>query len=357
MSKPTPFITAMLVPTGVGASIGGFGGDASPQMNAIAEVSDVLITHPNVANAAVFQNLPPNGLYVEGYALDHFLSGQWSLSAKPPKNKPNRIGVVMDSGMEAPMKTLHLNVLNAVRTVYGLPIQEPLWTENAIEIDLVTSDNGASSGEIRNPQCLIDACQKSIDAGADVIALGMTIPEADEASELAYQQHGGVDPIGGVEALLSHLIVSTFKIPCANAPVFSKEGAEPAFDRLVDPRTAAEFIAPTFMPCVLQGLAHAPAYSSTTPTNDFISVGDLNAVVMPQGCFGGSGVLGLLDQIVSQSLKTNVIVVAENTTVLNQHNPPEHLQIQLQNQGIKPIIRVQTYQEAVRTLQSLRSVI
>ena len=58
MPNSPPFITAMIIPTGVGASIGGFGGDASPQMNALADVSDVFITHPNVANAAIFQNLP-----------------------------------------------------------------------------------------------------------------------------------------------------------------------------------------------------------------------------------------------------------------------------------------------------------
>ncbi len=64
-----PFVAAMVIPTGVGASIGGFAGDATPHLNLLASVTDVLITHPNVANAAVFQKLPDNALYVEGYGL------------------------------------------------------------------------------------------------------------------------------------------------------------------------------------------------------------------------------------------------------------------------------------------------
>lgn len=38
----------MIVPTGVGASIGGFAGDALPVARTLSSVVDCLITHPNV---------------------------------------------------------------------------------------------------------------------------------------------------------------------------------------------------------------------------------------------------------------------------------------------------------------------
>lgn len=38
----------MIVPTGIGASIGGFAGDALPIARALASVVDCLISHPNV---------------------------------------------------------------------------------------------------------------------------------------------------------------------------------------------------------------------------------------------------------------------------------------------------------------------
>jgi len=40
----------MIVPTGVGAAIGGFAGDALPVARALASVVDCLISHPNVSS-------------------------------------------------------------------------------------------------------------------------------------------------------------------------------------------------------------------------------------------------------------------------------------------------------------------
>ena len=43
-----PYTAILIIPTGVGAAIGGYAGDALPVAKAMAEVCDVLITHPNV---------------------------------------------------------------------------------------------------------------------------------------------------------------------------------------------------------------------------------------------------------------------------------------------------------------------
>lgn len=63
---------AFIVPTGVGASIGGFAGDASIWARKFAEKCR-LIVNPNVVNAACFSGITENMLYVEGYSLDEFL--------------------------------------------------------------------------------------------------------------------------------------------------------------------------------------------------------------------------------------------------------------------------------------------
>ena len=46
------FNVVLLVPTGVGAEIGGHAGDAGPVAQMLAEISDTLILHPNVVNAS-----------------------------------------------------------------------------------------------------------------------------------------------------------------------------------------------------------------------------------------------------------------------------------------------------------------
>lgn len=47
----------MIVPTGVGASIGGFAGDALPVARALSSVVDCLISHPNVIGDTFFSVL------------------------------------------------------------------------------------------------------------------------------------------------------------------------------------------------------------------------------------------------------------------------------------------------------------
>ena len=74
-----PYTAILIVPTGVGAEIGGYAGDAIPVARLLAQVCDRLITHPNVLNgASLYWNIP-NALYVEGYGLDKFAAGCWGL--------------------------------------------------------------------------------------------------------------------------------------------------------------------------------------------------------------------------------------------------------------------------------------
>ena len=67
-----PYTVVLIVPTGVGAAIGGYAGDALPVARALASVADRLITHPNVLNGAQLYWPLPNAFYVEGYGLDQF---------------------------------------------------------------------------------------------------------------------------------------------------------------------------------------------------------------------------------------------------------------------------------------------
>lgn len=53
------YTSVMIVPTGVGAAIGGYAGDALPVARALSTVVDCLITHPNVCNGVYF--LIPHG--------------------------------------------------------------------------------------------------------------------------------------------------------------------------------------------------------------------------------------------------------------------------------------------------------
>jgi Protein of unknown function (DUF3326) len=289
LARP-PFIPTLIIPTGIGAHIGGFGGDAMTVLRALSSISDAVITHPNVANAACFQDCPDNVLYVEGVALDNLFRNAWQLV---PCHR-QRIGVIWDAAMEEGMRILHENTLAAVATTYGCDILAPIVTTEPIVCEMTRAESGRSAGRITNLHILFEACDKALAEGATALALCTTLPELDSEHNHAYGQGQGVDPISGLEAMLSHAVVARYGIPCANAPVFSWADAEPVRDRPLDPRTCAEFITPTFLPCVLQGLQRAPHYQpvSTVPSSKHtIGLADISALLVPASALGGLPVL------------------------------------------------------------------
>ena len=49
IENTSSFNVVLLVPTGIGAEIGGHAGDAGPVAKMLAEISDTLILHPNIS--------------------------------------------------------------------------------------------------------------------------------------------------------------------------------------------------------------------------------------------------------------------------------------------------------------------
>ncbi|MEG4380033.1 DUF3326 domain-containing protein [Microcoleus sp. M2_C6] len=378
--NPRPLTVVLIVPTGVGASIGGFAGDGLPVARAIAQISDTLIAHPNVLNGAQLYWPIPNALYVEGYALDKFAAGCWGLQ---PVHQ-NRIGLILDSAIEPDLQLRHLQVADAARATLGLNITDWVLTDRPLQVELRISESGASWGTIGNPDSLLRAAEKLI-AQARVEAIAVVARFPDDEGSLAlenYRRGKGVDPLAGAEALISHLVVRTFKIPCAHAPALSALPLDPH----LSPRSAAEEIGYTFLPCVLAGLSKAPQFVTptvgqasglsqfVTPTvgqasglsqvlggqdaqpllptrekfyanrRDFESQGlwadRVDAVVIPATACGGSAILSL-----SGRSSVQIIAVGDNKTQMQA--TPEKL-------GIKAL-QVNSYLEAIGVLVALRA--
>jgi hypothetical protein len=335
----------MVVPTGLGASIGGFGGDASLAMNLLAQACDQLITHPNVANAAVLQHLPNNVLYTEGYALDQLFKGEWGL--QPVSNQ--RIGVMLDAGLPEGVRILTQNAIAAMQTVYGIDITATTATDEPVSLQLTPMASGTVTGEINNPETILTASKNLMkDYGATAIALGVLFPDLDLPEEADYRAGKGADPIGALEALLSHTIVSQLGIPCAHAPMLTMDEATPETGKLLDPRVAAEFIAPTFMPCILSGLRQAPNIVNlaqyTGISSTLITRQDIHALVVPANALGGIPVLSAFEHHIP------VIAVSDNQTVLNADS--HRL---FKDADLPSLIHVSNYQEAAGVLLALKA--
>lgn len=289
---------AFIIPTGIGASIGGFAGDASFWARKFASKSR-LIVNPNVVNAAVFSGITENMLYVEGYSLDEFFKGNINIQT----SSHNKIGVIFDKSIPKQVLNVHINTINAVKTVYGIDICGYEITKENVGIEFYIDQSGASMGNVRNPDTLRLAASKLLKQGAEAIAIVCHFPE-EQGDE--YSKGIGVDPVGGVEAIISHFISKEFKVPCAHAPAFSDITIS---TDVVDPRCSAEYVTPTFLPCILIGLDNAPKFS--TESKDVITSKDINYLVVPYDSIGSIPVL--------EMIKNNkpVFAVKENKTVLN----------------------------------------
>lgn len=308
-----PYTVILIIPTGIGAAIGGYAGDALPVARIISRVCDRLITHPNVMNgASLYWNIP-NAFYVEGYGLDKFAAGEWGL--RPVRS--NRVGLLLDQGIEPELMLRHLQVADAARATLGLNITNHVITDAPLNVELRTSPTGTSWGTIGNPDSLLRAAEKLIiQEKAQAIAVVTRFPDdMDETALQNYRQGQGVDPLAGAEAVISHLLVRTFKIPCAHAPALSSTPASPN----LSPRAAAEEIGYTFLPCVLVGLSNAPQFIINTesyrPLSTDLWADQVDALIIPDTSCGSSALLSL-----SQS-QCQIITVTENKTLLQVSAP------------------------------------
>lgn len=317
--------SAFIVPTGVGAEIGGFAGDAGRFASKISKEFP-LIVNPNVVNAACFSSINENMLYVEGYALTEFFKGNISLKL----SKNNKIGVIFDKAVSKDVLNVHINTVTAVKTVYDIDVIGYEISSECADVEFFTTENGLSSGRINNPDTLVDAGKKLLSKGADVLAV---VCKFDEAEEDNYSDGEGVDVIGGAEALISHYLSKKLHVPVVHAPAFDDYQIKPD---LVHPKAAAEFITPTFLPCLLFGLQNAPLIVDGH-VGDAVNIKDVEYLIMPYDSLGSSVVTNALNKGIK------VLAVENNKTVLNANSS---------NLGLDDvIIKIKSYDDCLEYMK------
>ncbi len=292
-------LIALIVPTGIGASVGGYAGDASLTAKMFAKDFNVIV-NPNVVNAACFSGISQNMHYIEGYLLNEFFKGK--ICFKTSVN--NKIGIIFDKAISKDILNVHINTVNAVKTIYGVNVVDYIITKEEAGVNFYNTSSGASTGGVKNNKTIVEAGKKLIEKGVNQIAV---VLKFDEPPEDNYKSGEGVDIIGGVEAVVSHYLTRELGVMCVHAPAFENIDIE---RELVDKRAAAEYITPTFLPCLLLGLQNAPLFSYKN-VEQYISIKNLKALIMPYNSLGSS--------IVSDALERNIKVFAvkQNKTILN----------------------------------------
>lgn len=272
-------LIAFSIPTGVGAQIGGFAGDCGHIAREFAKYFKLMV-NPNVVNAGIFSAITEQMFYVEGYAFDGILAGELKLQSV----QKNKIGVIFDKAIPKQVLNVHINTINAAKVVWGLDIFKYETTKKDVGVKFTTS-NGFSSGSVENPKTILEAGKSLIRQGAQALAVVCLFEEHEDDKE--YSNGLGTDPIGGVEAIISHYLTKELMVPVAHSPAFKELDIS---TEIVSEKASAEYVSSTYLPCILQGLSQAPQIS---PGGE-ISTEDIAALVVPSDTLGSKAVLGCI---------------------------------------------------------------
>ncbi len=98
-----------------------------------------------------------------------------------------------------------------------------------------------------------------------------------------------INPWGGVEAMLTHALSTTYDVPSAHSPMMETQEIANMDPGIVDPRMAAEAVSLTFFQCILKGLQKSPriiADPRSMELQDVLTARDIACLVIPDGCIG-----------------------------------------------------------------------
>lgn len=311
LGPSTEFNAVLMIPTGIGAHVGGHAGDAGPAAKLLAHLCDQLVTHPNAVNASDINELPSNGLYVEGSTLCRLLMGTVGLR----KVISNRILFMIEDKEEQVCTHAGINAANAARATYG--IDNPLILEMPpLSTKILKTPCGRASGTILNLETFIQALHQHKDL-YDVVGISTTIQIPQELEDEYFASEGEIiNPWGGIEALFTHVISLLMDVPSAHSPMLeSIENVTlqlKADTKPVDPRLAAEWISLTYSQCLLKGLRNSPQI--ITDPDDLkregvMTVDDISCLIMPDRCLGLPTLAAL-----NQGIK--VIAVRDESNIL-----------------------------------------
>ena len=309
IERTSTFNAVFLVPTGIGAEIGGHAGDATPVARVLAEGCDRLVTHPNVVNASDINEIPDNTLYVEGSAITNLLMGTAALQ---PVHK-NRVLVIIDDHEIEMFANDTVNAVSAARATYGFDCLKVIKLNPPLKMVAEFVKSGRAAGKIYGFDRIRTILEEN-KGEFDAVALASVVDVDDQYHEDYFHRKGSmINPWGGVEAMLTHAVSMLFEVPTAHSPMLESQKVADFDLGLVEPRLAAEAVSLTFVQCMLKGLHRSPRIITEPEVINeagLLNAADISCLVIPDKCLG-------LPTIAALEQGITVIAVRENNNLMN----------------------------------------
>jgi len=300
------FNAMMIIPTGIGAHIGGDSGDGNVAAKLIGHSVDTLFTHPNVVNAADINEMTSNTIYIEGSVLNDFIMG--NIGLQPVRS--NRMLMLFDKN-DPDVENMAINAASSARVTLGCDI-DLLKIEEAPEYKAYYDENGIAVGEVEYMERLIDIMDKYKD-DYDSFVLHTKIDGNPEITKNYFQSDKlSVNPWGGSEAIITHSISNLLNVSVAHSPMlFDKDDIfQFQGNNVVDPVKSPEVMSKTELFCVIKGMYKTPKIVNYTTDIGIYTNRDIHVLITPDRCIG----LPLLAAL-EQNIK--VIAVSDERNLMN----------------------------------------
>ena len=189
------FNIVFLVPTGIGAEIGGHAGDATPVARLLASSCDRLITHPNVFNGSDINEMPENSLYVEGSSICRLMMG--AVGLQPIRS--NKILAVIDTNKHQVFESAVINSINSARATLGIDCVKIVKLFPSVLMESKYSSSNRAVGIIKNINNLFSVLKQN-KGSYDALAVSSIIKVPKNYHKDYFLSKGDmVNPWGGVE--------------------------------------------------------------------------------------------------------------------------------------------------------------
>lgn len=309
------FNAVFLIPTGVGAELGGHAGDAGAVAKLFGQVCDNVILHPNVVNASDINEMPGNALYVEGSVITRLMMGTVGLQ----KVRTNRVLVVIDAHQDEFFTNAAINAVNAARATYGLDCPEVVCLNPPVRLRARFATSGRAAGRVESLAPL-HALLEEKRGSYDAVAVSSVVDVPPSFHQSYFDADGEmVNPWGGVEAMLTHALSNMFDVPTAHSPMFESREIANADPGVVDPRMSAEATSVTFLPCILKGLMQSPRIVNDVSLfgrSSVITAEDISCLVLPDRCVGLPTLAALEHGIPVIAVKSDANIMENDLTAL-----------------------------------------
>lgn len=335
------FNAIFIVPTGIGAEIGGHAGDATPAARVLAEACDRLIIHPNVVNASDLNEMPDNALYVEGSMITRLIMGTVALQLV----RGNRVLMIMDDHEIESFANDTINAVSAARATYGLNCSKIIKLTPPLRMTAeFMKSSGRAVGKIDGLERILALLGENL-GSFDAVAIASVIDVDNETHEEYFRKNGEmINPWGGVEAMLTHAVSMLYEVPVAHSPMLENYEVANFNLGVVEPRLAAEAVSLTFVQCMLKGLHRSPRIITDEDLfhdKGLFSVGDISCLIIPDKCIGLPTLAALEQGIPVIAIRENDSLMQNDLNVLPWAANQLHI--------------VENYWEAVGVMTSIKA--